>query len=72
MQYLIHQQCCLGRPPGQFLSIHMDSMQVTAGNDVNLTGFGSWKRTERAARSGRNPKTGKCHSTYLSYLAPFS
>ncbi len=32
---------------------------VTAGNPVTLIGFGTFKMTERAAREGRNPRTGK-------------
>lgn len=31
---------------------------VAAGEDVSLIGFGSFKATKRAARTGRNPKTG--------------
>ncbi|MEB8347065.1 HU family DNA-binding protein [Flavobacteriaceae bacterium KMM 6898] len=29
------------------------------GGKVTLVGFGSWSVTKRAAREGRNPKTGK-------------
>lgn len=29
------------------------------GGRVTLTGFGSWSVTERSAREGRNPQTGK-------------
>lgn len=29
------------------------------GNDVSLVGFGTFKVTHRAARVGRNPKTGE-------------
>ena len=29
------------------------------GDRVSLVGFGSWSVSQRAARSGRNPKTGK-------------
>lgn len=29
------------------------------GNRVSLVGFGSWSVSRRAARSGRNPQTGK-------------
>tara|TARA_R110002110_G_scaffold257979_1_gene473919 strand:- start:237 stop:518 length:282 start_codon:yes stop_codon:yes gene_type:complete len=29
------------------------------GDEVALHGFGSFKRTERAARKGRNPRTGE-------------
>lgn len=31
---------------------------VAAGDKVTLVGFGSFERKERAARIGRNPKTG--------------
>ncbi|NGZ07439.1 MAG: HU family DNA-binding protein [Magnetococcales bacterium] len=31
---------------------------LKAGQQVNLVGFGSFMVTERAARSGRNPRTG--------------
>jgi DNA-binding protein HU-beta len=29
------------------------------GKKVSLVGFGSWSRTRRAAREGRDPRTGK-------------
>lgn len=32
---------------------------VADGNRVVLTGFGTFERRERAARSGRNPQTGE-------------
>ncbi len=32
---------------------------MEAGDTVTFTGFGSFKVTERAARKGRNPRTGK-------------
>lgn len=31
---------------------------VSSGDEVKLVGFGSFSRTERKARAGRNPKTG--------------
>ena len=31
--------------------------ELTSGQDVTLTGFGSFKVKTRAARSGRNPRT---------------
>jgi DNA-binding protein HU-beta len=33
--------------------------EVAAGNAVQLIGFGTFGRGERAARSGRNPATGE-------------
>lgn len=32
---------------------------LTAGDSITLTGFGSFKVTKRAARKGRNPRTGE-------------
>jgi DNA-binding protein HU-beta len=32
---------------------------VAKGNGVSLTGFGSFKSAPRAAREGKNPKTGE-------------
>ena len=32
--------------------------ELSAGNEVNITGFGAFKVSERAARNGVNPRTG--------------
>ena len=32
---------------------------VAANDKVTLPGFGAWSRTQRAARTGRNPRTGE-------------
>ncbi len=32
---------------------------LTAGDAVNLTGFGTFKVSERGSRKGRNPRTGE-------------
>ncbi|WP_417570221.1 HU family DNA-binding protein, partial [Parasutterella excrementihominis] len=32
---------------------------VKSGEEVSLVGFGTFKSAERAARTGRNPATGK-------------
>jgi len=32
---------------------------VASGDKVTIPGFGAWSRTERAARTGRNPRTGE-------------
>jgi DNA-binding protein HU-beta len=38
----------------------LDNIQgsLKSGNDVSLVGFGTWKKKQRAARTGRNPQTG--------------
>ena len=33
--------------------------EVKAGNDISLTGLGTFSLAERAARKGRNPQTGE-------------
>ena len=32
--------------------------ELSKGGEITLTGFGTFKVTDRAARKGRNPKTG--------------
>lgn len=32
--------------------------EVLKGNTVTIVGFGSWTKSERTARKGRNPQTG--------------
>ncbi len=39
------------------LSVSGDAL--AGGDSITLTGFGNFKVTERAARTGRNPQTGK-------------
>ncbi|MBT0587938.1 HU family DNA-binding protein [Alteromonas oceanisediminis] len=34
------------------------TLQLAAGEEVALVGFGTFKVSERAARTGRNPQTG--------------
>jgi len=34
------------------------SQEVAAGKRISMVGFGTFKLTRRAARKGRNPKTG--------------
>lgn len=35
------------------------SKQIGDGNEVRLTGFGKFSAAQRAAREGRNPRTGE-------------
>lgn len=42
------------------------------GQEVRLVGFGSWKRTKRKARPGRNPQTGKKLTIPARNVAKFS
>ncbi|MFH1429420.1 MAG: HU family DNA-binding protein [Candidatus Margulisiibacteriota bacterium] len=42
------------------------------GNDVQLVGFGTWKRKKRAGRTGRNPKTGEAIKIAAKFVPTFS
>ncbi|MFA5928257.1 MAG: HU family DNA-binding protein [Candidatus Margulisiibacteriota bacterium] len=42
------------------------------GQDVQLVGFGTWKRKKRAARTGRNPKTGAMIKIAAKFVPSFS
>ncbi|AUR52016.1 HU family DNA-binding protein [Aquella oligotrophica] len=46
---------------GEALDAFMESITATlkAGDKVTLVGFGTFSVAERAARTGRNPKTGE-------------
>ncbi len=45
---------------------------LAAGESVTFTGFGSFKVVERAARKGRNPRTGKEITIPASKVAKFT
>ena len=45
----------------EVLAATLDTIQKTVakGKKVTLVGFGTWEARKRAARTGRNPQTGK-------------
>lgn len=45
--------------------------ELATGGEVVLTGFGTFKVTERAARTGRNPKTGESLEIAASKVPSF-
>ena len=45
---------------------------VAANDKVTLPGFGAWSRTQRAARTGRNPRTGEPVQIPASKAVKFS
>ena len=45
---------------------------LAAGDDVKITGFGGFEVKERAARTGRNPKTGETVEIPASKYVAFS
>jgi DNA-binding protein HU-beta len=45
---------------------------TSAGDEVNLAGFGRFKVADRAARSGRNPATGETIASPASRKLTFS
>ncbi len=46
---------------GDYLNALLDEIQdsLSKGKDVTLTGFGTFKVSQRKARMGRNPQTGE-------------
>ncbi len=54
---------------GSVISAITSSLQK--GNDVRLVGFGTFKVSERAARSGRNPRTGETIQIAASKVPTF-
>lgn len=44
--------------------------EVTKGGKVGITGFGTFERSARAARTGRNPRTGESVSVDQKHV-PF-
>jgi DNA-binding protein HU-beta len=48
------------------------SQAVTAGDTVQLIGFGSFSTGARAARTGRNPKTGEALQIAASKTVKFT
>jgi DNA-binding protein HU-beta len=48
------------------------SKQIAGGNEVRLTGFGKFSAVERAAREGRNPKTGESMRIAAKTVPKFS
>ncbi len=57
----------------QFLSTLVEAIvsEVKAGRDIALTGLGTFSLTERAARKGRNPRTGEALDIQASKAMKF-
>lgn len=53
----------------EFTSVVKDA--VKAGDKVQLVGFGTFERGERAAREGKNPQTGEPMTIPASHVAKF-
>ena len=58
----------------EVLSATLEVIQksVAKGNKVTLVGFGSWEPRKRAARTGRNPQTGKSVKIAAKTVPAFS
>ena len=46
--------------------------QISGGNEVRLTGFGKFSAVKRAAREGRNPRTGETMQIAAKSVPKFS
>jgi len=51
--------------------IRIVSEELAKGGEVVIPGFGSFKRAERAERSGRNPQTGEAMTIAASTSVKF-
>lgn len=47
------------------------SGSLKKGQEVRMVGFGTWKKTRRKARPGRNPQTGKTLTIKARNVAKF-
>lgn len=47
------------------------TVSLQKGDDVRLVGFGTFARSHRAAREGRNPQTGETLKIAATYQAKF-
>lgn len=58
----------------EVLSATLDVIQtaVSKGKKVTLVGFGTWEARKRAARTGRNPQTGKSLKIAAKTVPAFS
>jgi DNA-binding protein HU-beta len=59
---------------GRVLEAFLETVtgQLKKGESVTLVGFGSFSVTKRAAREGRNPRTGETIKIKASKVAKFS
>lgn len=53
----------------EFMTVVKDA--VKAGDKVQLVGFGTFERGDRAAREGKNPQTGEPMTIPASHVAKF-
>ena len=58
----------------EILTATIDTIQATVkkGNKVTLVGFGTFEPRKRAARTGRNPQTGKAIKIAAKTVPAFS
>lgn len=59
---------------GRALTATVDAIvaAVSGGDTVSLIGFGSFKTSQRAARTGKNPRTGEAIKIAAATLPRFS
>lgn len=53
-------------------AIEVIQIAVASGTKVTLVGFGTFEKTERKARTGRNPKTGESMEIPATTVPKFS
>jgi DNA-binding protein HU-beta len=60
VSFIAEKNGCTKTESERMLNIITDSIleSLATGRGISLVGFGAWKIKHRAARKGRNPKTG--------------
>ena len=73
IQHLAEKLNIPKKQAGEFLQMFMDSVThiMKRGDKLNLSGFGIFKVAHRAARDGRNPRTGESIKIAASKKAKF-
>jgi DNA-binding protein HU-beta len=61
VEAIVKQMSCTKKDAERFLETFIDiiTTQLQKGNEITITGFGSFQVSKRAARQGVNPKTGE-------------
>lgn len=75
VEFMVKNKCCDTKVEAEHvISTFQCSIEkaVKKGIDINLVGFGSFKISKRAARNGRNPKTGAPMKIKASKVVRFS
>lgn len=75
VEFMVKNKCCETKVEAEHVIKSFSCAVESAlkkGKEINLVGFGSFKISKRAARNGRNPKTGAPMKIKASKVVRFS